>query len=76
LLVPDLNHVKNPYGLGTGMFGTDHEDLIKGLQRIGNRICQYGPLGDWPRRCDCKYGVETQNIALEHERPDLVGKLR
>jgi hypothetical protein len=53
------NQTKNPYGFGTGRFGTDQEELIAGLQRIGDRLCQYGPLGTFPRRCDCKYGASS-----------------
>lgn len=42
------------------MFGADQSELVAGLQRVGDRICHYGPLGTWPRRCDCKYGATSQ----------------
>lgn len=49
---------ENPYGLGSGMFGTDHEELIAGLKRLGASICHYCyPGREWPVRCDCKYGA-------------------
>ena len=45
------------YILGSGLFGIRQADLIKNLRQMGDRICSYGPLGQWPRRCDCKYGA-------------------
>ena len=42
-----------------GMFGQSQPRLVAGLMQVGDRLCQHGG-GDWPRRCDCKFGASGQ----------------